>query len=206
MNIMSKTLLFIGSLALSFMANSASELKQAPDFQLKDSNGKIHRLADYKGQSLVLHFWATWCPYCKKLQPGLDRLYKNHTKNGSPNLKMLGISFRVDDGATPGKALAERGISFLTLVNGDSVANAYHVRGTPTTVFINRDGKIVWTTNTSNPNDPKLEQAANYILMKRFNIKQAAQDCYGNFCALSLMPNNNSQRHYSESFLPYWNT
>ncbi|RJY07075.1 TlpA family protein disulfide reductase [Parashewanella spongiae] len=151
------------------MSHSDSDLKQAPNFQLKDSNGKIHQLTDYKGQPLVLHFWATWCPYCKKLQPGLNRMYKKHINNGIPELKMLGVSFREDGGATPGEALTKRGINFLTLVDGDKVAKAYNVRGTPTTVFIDRSGKIVWTTNTSNPDDPRLDKAADFVLKRAPN-------------------------------------
>ena len=46
----------------------------APDFTLSEADGNEVSLADYKGRLLMLHFWATWCPYCKKLQPGLQRL------------------------------------------------------------------------------------------------------------------------------------
>ena len=160
---LTKILIIIGMLVLNFSSNAA-ELKPAPNFQLKDSNGKTHQLTDYRGQPLVLHFWATWCPYCKKLQPGLNKLYSKHILNGQPELQILGISFREDEDAMPGKALEIRGIQFLTLVDGDDVAEKYKVPGTPTTIFIDREGKIVWTTHTSNPNDPKLEQAANFIL------------------------------------------
>ncbi len=41
-----------------------AELKQAPDFSLKDQQGKVHRLSDFRGKETLLHFWASWCPPC----------------------------------------------------------------------------------------------------------------------------------------------
>ena len=76
-------------------------------------------LADYRGRPLVLHFWATWCPYCKKLQPGLDRLRQRHVEQ---DLMVLGISFREDEGAEPQAVLQQRGLGFSTLVAGGKVA------------------------------------------------------------------------------------
>ncbi|GGJ03146.1 hypothetical protein GCM10007978_45860 [Shewanella hanedai] len=153
------------SVLLLILLNGTSQamemLNMAPDFSLPDPQGKVHTLAEYKGKPLILHFWATWCPYCKKLQPGLDSIAKDYK---DADLQVLGISFNEDDGAMPGEMLKKRGIHFPTLINGESVAKSYGVPGTPTTVFINRAGEIVWVTNISDPNDPSLNAAAEFIL------------------------------------------
>ena len=135
--------------------------KQAPDFALSTVSGQVISLDDYQGKPLIIHFWATWCPYCKKLQPGLDKLYLQYKKQG---LEMLAISFQEDEGASPQALLLERGMHFTTVIDGDEVATQYQVKGTPTTIFIDKSGEIRWVSNNSDPNNPKLEQAILAIL------------------------------------------
>jgi cytochrome c biogenesis protein CcmG/thiol:disulfide interchange protein DsbE len=152
---------------LSFMplhiADAASKMEEsvAPNFELTHADGQPFNLHDYAGKPVILHFWATWCPYCKKLQPGLEKL---RLKYQHTDLQMIGISFKEDVGATPGQSLLERGVKMKTLVLGDEVAKLYGVRGTPTTVFIDRTGHIAWVTNTSNPDDPNLEKALQFLV------------------------------------------
>lgn len=151
-------------LLLIFMSGTlqaAEVLNVASDFNLADPQGKMHTLSDYKGKPLIIHFWATWCPYCKKLQPGLDRIAQTHKET---DLQVLGISFNEDEGAMPAETLKKRGIHFQTLVKGEAAAKLYGVPGTPTTVFINRAGEIVWVTNISDPYDPSLNAAAEFII------------------------------------------
>lgn len=83
-----------------------------------------------QGKPLILHFWATWCPYCKKLQPGLEKV---HTKYASQGLQLIGVSFREDPGTFPQTVLEERGHQFTTLVEGEEVAKLFGVSVTPTT-------------------------------------------------------------------------
>ncbi|BAJ01244.1 TlpA family protein disulfide reductase [Shewanella violacea] len=139
----------------------SEDVKLAPKFALVDPQGKVHQWSEYKGKPIIIHFWATWCPYCKKLQPGLDKLRVDYSDS---DLQILGISFNEDEGADPALTLMERGIQFPTLVQGESAAKAYGVAGTPTTVFINRRGEIVWLTNISDPNSQKLKDATEFIL------------------------------------------
>jgi len=110
----------------------------------------------------VIHFWATWCPYCKKLQPGLDKLYQKYQADG---LQMIAISIREDEGATPQAELNRRGMSFKTLINGTDMARSlFNVNGTPTTVFIDKTGHIVGSTRTSDPDDRRLGKIVKYIV------------------------------------------
>ena len=153
-------------LAIQPAAFADSTLEQvlesrAENFSLSTESGEVISLSDYKGKPLVLHFWATWCPYCKKLQPGLDKLYLKYQKQG---LEMVAVSFWEEVGATPQAELLKRGMHFTTLVNGDNVAKLFEVKGTPTTLFINKSGEILWKTSNSDPNNPKLEQAIQAII------------------------------------------
>lgn len=133
----------------------------AANFTLSDSEGKPVNLHDYRGKPLILHFWATWCPYCKKLQPGLERLAAEFSSDG---VTILGVSAREKDGADPQGVLRARGMHFRTLVMGESVFELYGVRGTPTTLFINGKGEIMARTSSSNPDDPALKSYVESIV------------------------------------------
>jgi len=162
MNIFYRVIIFIVSIIIQAVALAEQPIAaQAAHFSLKTELGAVISLGDYEGKPLVLHFWATWCPYCKKLQPGLDTLYLEYQKQG---LEMVAISFWEDDGAKPQAELLKRGMHFTTLVDGDNVAKLYQVKGTPTTFFINKSGKVLWKTSNSDPDNPKLEQAIRAII------------------------------------------
>ncbi|MGY0588024.1 MAG: TlpA family protein disulfide reductase, partial [Paraglaciecola chathamensis] len=138
-------------------------LKMAPSWSLLDAEGNLVSSKDFAGKPLIIHFWATWCPYCKKLQPGLDRLFEKYQDQG---LQMIAISLLEEEGAKPQELLTARGMSFKTLVDGDSVAmENFFVRGTPTTFFINAKGQVVVATRLSDPNDPRLEQVVKSLMV-----------------------------------------
>ena len=142
-------------LALLSLTPIIASAEKAPAFTLADEEGRQVSLSDYAGKPLILHFWASWCPYCKKLQPGLDALAMEYEKSG---LVLLGINFREDEGVIPQDVLRQRGMYFKTLVEGDEVARSYAVHGTPTTFFIDGRGQSVGVTNTADPNDPLLRE------------------------------------------------
>ena len=120
-------------------------------------------LAQYKNKPVILHFWATWCPYCKKLQPPLVELQKKYQAEG---VDLISISFNEDEGASPQDEIKRRGYSFLTAVMGEEVAKLYGVQGTPTTFFINRKNEIIWKSSTSDKTDPRFELALQEIIKK----------------------------------------
>jgi len=147
---------------LPLSAKAPPEQPIAPDWQLLTEAGKQIKSTEFAGKPLIIHFWATWCPYCKKLQPGLDKLYKTYHKDG---LQLIAVSFLEDQGATPQAELEARGMSFETAVNGDHVARKlFAVEGTPTTVFIDKHGRIVASTRSSDPDDPRLETMVKLLL------------------------------------------
>lgn len=156
------TVIFLTTLSFAQEQAKTEELPMMPQWQLFNETGQLVQSSDYLGKPLVIHFWATWCPYCKKLQPGLDKLYQKYQADG---LQMIAISIREDEGATPQEELKSRGMSFKTLINGDQVGkHLFSVSGTPTTVFIDKTGHIVGSTSISDPNDPRLEKIVKYIV------------------------------------------
>ncbi|MFC3122509.1 TlpA family protein disulfide reductase [Agaribacter flavus] len=133
-----------------------------PEWTLYTEDGKKIQSLDYKGKPLILHFWATWCPFCKRLQPGLDALEKKYSDRG---LKVLAVSLQEESGAKPQTELRARGLDLLTVVNGESLGiEQLNIQGTPTTIFVSPDGKILGSTMQSDPNDPKWESVAEYLV------------------------------------------
>lgn len=153
-------IIIIISMMYIFSAYS-TDYPTAPAWQLKTQTGENISLSDYQGKPVILHFWATWCPYCKKLQPKLVELEQKYQKSG---IKMVAVSFNEDGGALPQDEIKVRGYDFITAVEGESVVKLYGVRGTPTTFFINRQGEVVYKSTSSNINNPKLELAVQEII------------------------------------------
>ena len=160
---MSTALLRSNILAVFFLSILSMNAMSAPapDWTLQDAQGNDVSLSDYKGKVLILHFWATWCPYCKRVQPGLDKLYKEYKEQG---LELISISFAEDEGANPQKSIDDRGHHFKTLLNGDEVAKQYQVSGTPTTFFIDKKGELAAVTHTSNPEEPGMRKIVEKLL------------------------------------------
>lgn len=149
-------------LLLWYIPNAAAEgPPTAPAWQLTTQAGEPISLSDYQGKPVILHFWATWCPYCKKLQPKLVELEEKYQQSG---IKIVSISFNEDDGALPQDEIKNRGYDFITAVHGESVASQYGVRGTPTTFFINRQGQAIYKSTSSDINNPNLELAVQEII------------------------------------------
>ena len=146
---------FLVALSLCLFV-SMSVAQPAAEFSLKTSTGEQVSLTDFKGQATVIHFWATWCPYCKKLQPELNRLAEQYKDK---QVNFIAISIWEDEGADPQGVLKERGHKFQTLINGDEVTKLYGVNGTPTTVFIDANGNIVGVSTQSDPKLPFWEKA-----------------------------------------------
>jgi thiol-disulfide isomerase/thioredoxin len=113
----------------------------AAPFSLRGLDGKAVRLSDFKGQPVVLDFWATWCGPCRASMPHLDQIQEHFQPQG---LVVIGLS--VDDGPTPVvRRYAERlGVRFRMAMANEGVLDDYGpIRSIPTTIFINRHGEVV---------------------------------------------------------------
>ena len=108
-------------------------------FKLKDLDGKIWALKDLKGKVVLLNFWATWCPPCRKEMPDLDALYQQFKEQG---LVVVSVSDETLDKVAP--YIRAHPVSYPILLDPGRVTNsAYRIEGIPKTFVYGRDGKIV---------------------------------------------------------------
>ena len=117
-----------------------AERHVAPDFALKDADGKTVRLSDYKGRVVLLDFWATYCGPCKIEIPWFMDFERKHKDQG---FSVLGVSMD-DDGWDAVKPFVnDVGINYRIVVGNDSTADKFGgIEALPTTFLIDRDGKI----------------------------------------------------------------
>ena len=129
-------LLLIAVLASPFAlaANPA-----APDFTLKSTSGENLRLSEMRGQVVLLNFWASWCGPCREEMPILDDIHDQYGKLG---FTVLGVN--VDKvQAEADKILRKTPVDFPVLYDPEGkVSKLYRVSAMPTTVIIDRDGKL----------------------------------------------------------------
>lgn len=122
---------------------------EAPDWELRDSEGKVVSLRSLRGKIVLLDFWATWCGPCKMAMPGLQKL---HEKYKDKPVAVLGVNCRERSASSnPMAYIKEKGFTYGQLLQGDAVANAYRVGGIPCLYVIGPDGKILHATAGFHP-------------------------------------------------------
>lgn len=111
----------------------------APDFTLTLLDGGVFRLAEHRGQGVVLNFWASWCTPCRAEMPYFETTYRTYQERG---VLFLGVG--VQDTPESARAfLRELAITYPSgLDEGNEIALRYQLIGLPTTVFIAPDGKV----------------------------------------------------------------
>lgn len=124
-----------------------NKLLPAVDFTLTDQFGNTHSLSDYKGKTIFLNFWATWCPPCRAEMPDIQKVYETYDTEGDDALIVLGV-------AAPGygnekdeegikEFLSENGYTYPVLMDTDAeLFTAYGIYSYPTTFMIDRDGNV----------------------------------------------------------------
>ncbi|HWQ54860.1 MAG TPA: TlpA disulfide reductase family protein [Bryobacteraceae bacterium] len=119
---------------------SQQERKPAPDFSLKDGDGRTVRLSDYRGKVVLLNFWATWCGPCKIEVPWFIDFERRNKDRG---FSVIGVSMD-DDGWEAVKPFVNRlGVNYRIVLGDDRVSEAYGgVEALPTTFLIDREGNI----------------------------------------------------------------
>ena len=128
-------------------AETESALPPAVDFELKDQFGNTHTLADYKGKTIFLNFWATWCPPCRAEMPDIQKLYETCDTEGDQALIVLGVAApnMGQEGSEEEIAafLEENGYTYPVLMDSTGeLFYSYGIRSFPTTFMIDRDGNI----------------------------------------------------------------
>lgn len=127
--------------------SSENTVPPAIDFRLQDQYGNTHTLEDYKGKTIFLNFWATWCPPCRAEMPDIQKLYEEYDTEGDEALIILGV-------AGPGMGnegtkeeiaafLEENGYTYPVVM--DSVGQSftdYGIYAYPTTFMIDKEGNV----------------------------------------------------------------
>jgi thiol-disulfide isomerase/thioredoxin len=112
---------------------------QAPAFTVTSMDGVKHRLSEFKGQVVLIDFWATWCPPCRKGLPETQKFFSDYGKKG---LAVLTISDEPKATVTP--FLKENKYTFPAYLDVDGATNkTYKIEAIPTTVIIDKSGKLV---------------------------------------------------------------
>ena len=112
---------------------------EAPDFVLRDLAGNDVRLSDYRGETVLLNFWATWCGPCRLEMPAIEGRYQAFKED---DFNVLAINFDESEDAVR-EFRDELGLSFPLLLDpGGNVQHLYRIRGYPSTVFVDPEGVV----------------------------------------------------------------
>ena len=132
--------LCLGGLSVILSAQKSMIGKTAPNWSLKAIDGKEVKLTDFRGKIIILDFWATWCPPCRREIPGFIELQQQYEKFG---LVVVGVSF--DKAVNTVKEFAQKQKINYPLVMGTmDLAQAYGgITSIPTTFIVDANGKIV---------------------------------------------------------------
>ena len=128
--------------APTLQAAGLREGDRPPAFTLADLDGRPQSLKAYEGKLVLLHFWATWCPYCRKEIPKLKRI---HEELASRGVVILAVS--VDDDLDRLRGfVSENPLPYAVLPDVKtqfSLAGDYDVSGVPVTYLVDRDGRLL---------------------------------------------------------------
>ncbi|MGV2938976.1 peroxiredoxin family protein [Mesobacillus sp. LC4] len=110
----------------------------APNFTLKNLAGEEVSLKDYRGNKVMVNFWATWCPPCKEEMPAMERFYKENSKE----VEILAVN--LDPQNNVKGFVEENGLTFPILLDKEGrTQQTYSVISIPTTLIIDEQGLII---------------------------------------------------------------
>ena len=130
--------LFRFNLAIAlFVICTLASAEVPADYELRDMNGKIHRVSAYRGKWLVINFWATWCAPCLAEMPELERFYQENKSRA----QVWGVTFEDSDKAQILDFVEKLGVTYPILGYGQDPLTGYgSVTVLPTTFVIDRSG------------------------------------------------------------------
>lgn len=111
----------------------------APDISLYDLDGKEVRLSDFRGEVVMLNFWATWCPGCREEMPSKETLYQQYKEKG---FVILAVDVK-DNQEKVKKFMKEKNLTFPVLLDwNEAICEEYEILYFPTTFIIDQNGVI----------------------------------------------------------------
>ena len=138
----------------------------APDFTLPARGGKPVSLAALRGQVVMINFWASWCGPCRQEFPILDQI---HRKYGPLGFTMLGVNVEPETGDAE-RFLEQTPVGFPILFDRTNiVTKQYGVSGMPTTILVDRRGRVRWLHRAYKPGDE-----SEYVSQVRAMLKEPA--------------------------------
>jgi cytochrome c biogenesis protein CcmG/thiol:disulfide interchange protein DsbE len=112
----------------------------APDFRFTTFDGEEHRLSDFRGQVVVLNFWASWCAPCRVEAPDLQDTWEAYAD--TDEVVFLGIAY-ADNGPKSLEFMDEFGITYINAPDlGTRISELYNIEGVPETFIIDKDGNV----------------------------------------------------------------
>ena len=154
--------LLLTAFAATSLASSGLEGRTAPDFALKSSTGENLRLSEYRGDVVMINFWATWCGPCRQEMPLLDELYTRYQRVG---FNLLGVNID-DDSRRAMQMIEELGVNFPVLFDAKKeVSKLYEVDAMPVTVLVDREGNVRYVHHGYKPGyeDKYLDQVRSLL-------------------------------------------
>jgi peroxiredoxin len=126
--------------AVGAAVKAESARKPAPEFELKDADGKPVKLSDYKGKVVLLNFWATWCGPCKIEVPWFVEFEQNYRDQG---FAVLGVSMDEEGWEVVKPFVASAKVNYRIVIGDDMTAQKYGgVESLPTSFIVDRQGRI----------------------------------------------------------------
>lgn len=138
-NVKRKFLLLVMLFVLVPLVHAEQASGPAPDFTLKSRSGENIKLSEYRGDVVMINFWASWCAPCRQEMPLLEELYKKYSDLG---FTLLAVNVE-EDSSKADELLKDIPVTFPVLFdNTNKVTKLYNVIAMPSTVIVDRDGNM----------------------------------------------------------------
>jgi peroxiredoxin len=138
-NFKNMTVLLLVGMLMASPVMAKDMIGPAPDFTLKSRSGENLKLSEFRGDVVLINFWASWCGPCRQEMPLLDQLYQRYNPIG---FTILGINVE-ENSDQARRLLKEVPVSFPILFDTqNTVSKLYNLVGMPSTMIVDRDGNI----------------------------------------------------------------
>lgn len=150
LSLLKKNLAVVGFAICSTLASINVFADEAPDFTLPTNSGENLRLAELRGNVVMLNFWASWCGPCRQEMPLLDAMSQRYSAAG---FTLLGVDVE-EDSTDAKKIVKDLKISYPILFDTENkVSKLYSVETMPTTVMIDKKGQVRYVNHGYKPGD-----------------------------------------------------